>query len=66
MGFFVTRKTTFSALSPMQIFVEAPRDPFSRPSRWVKLPGAVAEESETRQRRTFAPYEAVFEVVDLA
>jgi hypothetical protein len=66
MGFFVTRKTTFASLSPMQVFLEAPRDPFSRPTKWVKLPAGVAEASETREKRTFAPFEHVFEVVDLA
>jgi hypothetical protein len=66
MGFFVTRKTTFAALSPMQDFLEAPRDPFSRPQRWLKLPSGEAEASETRERRSFAPREMVLEVLDLA
>ena len=35
MGYFVTRKTTFGALPPMQDFLEEPRDPFSSPTRWL-------------------------------
>ncbi|MEZ0231102.1 MAG: hypothetical protein ACAI25_20975 [Planctomycetota bacterium] len=66
MGFFFTRKTTFAALSPMQDFVEAPRDPFSKPQRWLKLPCGQAEASETRERRSFAPRDVVLEVLDLA
>jgi len=66
MGFFVTRKTTFAALSPMQDFLEAPRDPFSKPQRWLKLPTGEAEACETRERRSFAPRDVVHEVLDLA
>jgi hypothetical protein len=65
MGYFVTRKTTFAALAPMQDFVDA-RDPFSKPQRWLKLPSGEAEARETRERRAFAPREVVLEVLDLA
>ena len=66
MGFFVTRKTTFSALAPMQTFLEAPRDPFSKPQSWLKLPCGQAEARETRERRVFSPRDTVLEVLDLA
>lgn len=66
MGFFVTRKTTFAALTPMQDFMEAPKDPFSKPQRWLKLCSSEAEASETRERRAFSPRDIVLEVLDLA
>jgi hypothetical protein len=62
----VTRKTIFAALSPMQDFLEAPRDPFSKPQRWLKLPSGEAEASDTRERRSFSPRDIVHEVLDLA
>jgi hypothetical protein len=66
MGFFVTRKTTYGALGPMQHFLEAPRDPFSSPQRWLKLPTGEAEARETRERRVFSSRDVVHEVLDLA
>ena len=66
MGYFATRRTTFAALAPMQSFVEAPRDPFSSPQKWLKLPTGEAEALETRERRAFLPREVVHEVLDLA
>ncbi len=66
MGYFVTRKTTFGALSAMQVFVDEPRDPFSAPLRWQKLPSGVAEALSTRERRTFDPTEQVRELVELS
>jgi hypothetical protein len=65
MGYFVTRRTTFAALSPMQSF-EAPRDPFSSPQKWLKLPTGEAEALDTRERRAFLPREVVLEHLDLA
>jgi hypothetical protein len=66
MGYFVTRKTTFAALSPMQVFMEEPRDPFSAPLRWQKLPSGLAEAVATRERRLFDPAEQVRELVELS
>ncbi len=66
MGFFVTRKTTFAALAPMQDFLEATSGPFTRPQRWLKLDSGDAEARETRERRIFGPRDVVLEVVDLA
>lgn len=66
MAFFVTRKTTYGALRPMQDFVEAPRDPFSAPGRWLKLPGGRAESRATREQRVFLPTDEVLEVLDLS
>jgi hypothetical protein len=50
----------------MQDFLEAPRDPFSGPRRWLKLPTGEAEARETRERRAFLPRETVLEVLDLS
>jgi hypothetical protein len=66
MGSFVTRKTTFGRLGPMQAFVAMPRDPFACAGRWLKLPAGVAESCETRERRAFDPLEVVQEVLDLS
>jgi hypothetical protein len=66
MGFHVTRRTTFGRLGPMQDFLDLPRDPFSRASRWVKLPLGVAESFETREQRSFDPSDEVDEVLDLS
>ena len=65
MSYSVTRKTTFGALRPMQDFVDEPRDPFSSPTKWIKLPSGVAECLLTREQRTFGACESVREVVDL-
>jgi hypothetical protein len=66
MGFFVTRKTTYGALGPMQDFVAASRDPFGATLRWLKLPTGEAEARATRERRLFLASDVVLEVLDLA